>query len=522
MAPVADAKRPAILRTFRCAHCCGGRRIAYLRYFLPARDTTAVASIPSSFYGVMTEELRKPGLRDYPATFWLVIMFEFFERGSYYGMMSILSVYLTDTLGFEKQSVGAIKGTIQPILYLLPILTGAIADRMGYRRTLMVAFALLGTGYFLTSQTTSYTAVFFSLIVMGIGAGTFKPIVSGSIAKVTDERTSTLGFGIFYWSINLGAFIFPLVIVPWLKAISPNLVMVASGVCTGAMLIPTLLLYKEPARQLQAKESLFTTLATIGGKILTVAKDWRFILFIFIYSWFWILYFQMFDTVLWYVKDFVDATPLDRFVHSVTGLNFKFDVEHVTVINAGTIILLQLFISSIVARTKALPTMITGVLFATIGMAILAVSSNIWVFMAGIITFSIGEMTAHPKYISYLGLIAPPDKKATYMGFGFLYGAFGSFVAGYLGAFLYVRLVDNPMIAYVRDVAASRGPSVNFPADASVTDALRVGGELGLTRADMAAHAFTSELWLLFAGIGVLCIAGLIIFEKVIGSRSAH
>ena len=470
----------------------------------------------------MTEELRKPGLRDYPPTFWLVIMFEFFERGSYYGMMSILSVYLTDTLGFEKQSVGAIKGTIQPILYLLPILTGAIADRMGYRRTLMVAFALLGTGYFLTSQTTSYTAVFFSLIVMGIGAGTFKPIVSGSIAKVTDERTSTLGFGIFYWSINLGAFIFPLVIVPWLKAISPNLVMVASGVCTGAMLIPTLLLYKEPARQQQAKESLLTTLATIGGKILTVAKDWRFILFIFIYSWFWILYFQMFDSVLWYVKYFVDPSALNSFVQSVTGLDWQFDVEHVTVINALTIILLQMVVSSVVAKTKALPTMVTGVALATIGMAILAVNTSIWVFMIGIMVFSIGEMTAHPKFISYLGLIAPPDKKATYMGFGFLYGVFGSFIGSNLGAFLYVRFVDWPMIAFIRESFASRGIPTQITANEKISVALKAAEGIGLTKTEIASHAMTSELWLLFSGIGVMCIVGLLLFQKFVASKTNY
>jgi dipeptide/tripeptide permease len=52
---------------------------------------------------------------------------------------------------------------------------------------------------------------------MGFGAGTFKPIISGTIAKVTDENTSSVGFGIFYWSINLGAFLFPMFLVPYLK-----------------------------------------------------------------------------------------------------------------------------------------------------------------------------------------------------------------------------------------------------------------------------------------------------------------
>ncbi len=151
---------------------------------------------------------KKGLLKSFPGQFWLVVIFEFFERGSYYGMMSFISVYFVDILNFPKESVGVIKGVIQPLLYFLPIVSGALADRFGYRRLLMIAFALMGGGYFLTSQTSTYGAVFVSLVIMGLGAGTFKPLISGTIAKVTDESNSTIGFGIFYWSINLGAFLF--------------------------------------------------------------------------------------------------------------------------------------------------------------------------------------------------------------------------------------------------------------------------------------------------------------------------
>ncbi|HPP40810.1 MAG TPA: MFS transporter, partial [Candidatus Kapabacteria bacterium] len=227
----------------------------------------------------MAEEKKKVSLKDFPPMFWLVVLFEFFERGSYYGMMSILSVYLTDQLNFTKESVGLIKSTIQPLLYFLPILAGAIADRMGYRRTLTVAFSLLGIGYFLTSQTTAYSAVFFSLVIMGLGAGTFKPIISGTIAKVTDENTSSVGFGIFYWSINLGAFLFPMFLVPYLKSMDWSYVMIASAIFTGAMVIPTLLFFREPKREEKPKESLGTAIKEIFSKIAIVFMDWRFILF---------------------------------------------------------------------------------------------------------------------------------------------------------------------------------------------------------------------------------------------------
>ena len=196
----------------------------------------------------MAESERKQSvLRSFPSTFWVVVVFEFFERGSYYGMMSVLSVYLTDVLHFSKENVGLIKGTIQPLLYFLPIISGALADRFGYRKTLMVAFSLLGGGYFLTSQMTSYGAVFLALVVMGVGAGTFKPVISGSIARTTDASNSTMGFGIYYWSINLGAFLFPLILVPYLKNnIGWDWVIIASAIGTGIMIIPTIFFFLPP------------------------------------------------------------------------------------------------------------------------------------------------------------------------------------------------------------------------------------------------------------------------------------
>ncbi|MDP2424434.1 MAG: MFS transporter [Bacteroidales bacterium] len=420
------------------------------------------------------------GFRSFSKNFWTVIIMEFFERGSYYGVMSVLSVYLvmsTDNggLGFSKESVGVIKSTITPLLYLLPILSGAIADRFGYRRLLMFAFGIMSLGYFLTSTVTSYQLVFLSLLLMAIGAGFFKPLISGTIARETDEHNSTLGFGIFYWSINLGAFIFPLILVPYLKGISWPYIFIMASIGTGWLLILNIFVYKEPAKPASTKNIL----DVLKGVVL-VLKDYRFVVMIVIYSMFWILYFQMFDTVLWYLTEHVDMTPVNKVVNGFLRLftenpNWKFEAEHVTVMNAGTIIALQLIVSSIVKNTKALPTMIVGIAMGTTGMAILAISMHAWVFMAGIIIFSIGEMTAHPKFISYVGLIAPPDKKALYLGYSFLYGVIGSGVGGILGATLYVKFVD------------------------------------GMNRPDI--------LWITFSMIGVATILGLLLYNRYLAPR---
>lgn len=418
--------------------------------------------------------------KKFSRNFWTVILMEFFERGSYYGVMSVLSVYLvlsvTDGgLGFSKESVGVIKSTITPLIYLLPILSGALADRFGYRKMLFFSFVVMSTGYALTSISSSYELVFLSLLLMAVGAGFFKPLISGTIARETDESNSSVGFGIFYWSINLGAFLFPLLLVPYLKALSWNYIFIMASVGTGWLVFVNYFVYKEPPKPVNTKK-----IAQVLKEMVLVLGDYRFVVMVVIYSCFWILYFQMFDSVLWYLKEQMDMEPVNRAVNAGLSLfvshpDWKFDAEHVTVINALTIIVLQLVISSLVRKTHALYTMITGIGIATFGMAMLAISMNAWVFIAGLFIFSIGEMIAHPKFLSYIGLTAPPDKKALYLGYSFLYGVIGSGVGGILGATLYVSLVEN----------------ANKPA----------------------------LFWLIFAGIGVATMIGLLLYDKFLARK---
>jgi len=420
----------------------------------------------------------------FPATFWVANVMELFERAAYYGMNSVLAVYLTGAvadggLGFSEQEVGFLQSIVYAATYVLPILGGALADRYGYRRMLLVAFSLMASGYFAAGHASQYALVFLALLVMATGSGLFKPIISGTIARTTDESNSAFGFGIYYWMINLGAFLAPLV-VSVLKGFSWQYVFAASSAYTGLMLLPTVFAYRDPPRPESTKP-----LKQVLVGAAEVLADARFMLMIVVYSGFWILYFQNFGTVLWYLRDFVDRAPVSAAVTSwfaAVGLpwRFEFDAEHVTVINAGTIILLQVVVSRVVKKWPALPTMVTGMALGAVGFTLLALSRNPWVFVAGIAVFSIGEMTAHPKYYSFVGLVAPADRKAVYMGYAFLYGVFGSLLGSSLGAFLYTQMLK--------------------PA-------------IGTAAASGRARLF----WFLFAVLDVVAAAGLVLFARVFG-----
>jgi dipeptide/tripeptide permease len=262
-----------------------------------------------------------------------------------------------------------------------------------------------------------------------------------------------------------------------LKGFSWQHVFTASAAYTGLMLIPAVFLFRDPPRP-ESRKGLREVLTGAAE----VLSDARFMLMIVVYSGFWVLYFQNFGSVLWYLRDFVDNEPVSKAVTSLLhGLGlpwtFVFDAEHVTVINAGTIILLQVLVSRIVRERPALPVMVTGMAIGAAGFLCLASSRNPWVFILGIAVFSIGEMTAHPKYYSFVGIVAPADRKAVYMGYAFLYGVFGSLLGSNLGGLLYERMLK---------------PALGTP----------------------QAGARATQFWLLFAALDVVAVIGMILFAR--------
>ena len=423
----------------------------------------------------MEKEKKKGLLRSFPRTFWVANVMELFERAAYYGLNSLLAIYLTDAikdggLGFTEQSVGFLQSLVYAATYIIPILGGALADRYGYRRMLLVAFSLLAFGYFASGHMSTYGLVFTSLLIMATGSGLFKPIITGTIARTTTEENSGFGFGVYYWMINLGAFVAPL-FAGYLMGFSWRYIFMASALYCAAMLIPTIFIYKDPPKPESSKN-----LKQVLGGAAMVLGDARFMLMIFLYSGFWILYFQNFGSILWFLRDFIDKTPVNNLFDSL-GIKLRFDAYFVTSINAGTIILLQVLVSRIVKNIKALKTIVSGIIIGSLGFVLLSFTSNAWLFIIAIVVFSIGEMTVHPKYYSYIAIVAPQDKKAVYMGYAFLYGVIGSLVGSNLGGVMYESML-KPIVG-----------------QANVQNDIRT-------------------FWLVFAGLGVVAMFGLIFYNQ--------
>jgi len=212
-------------------------------------------------------------IKSFPPTFWAANTLELFERLAYYGLFNLLAIYLTNSpetgaLGFTQMEKGMIMGIVNAILYFLPVITGAIADRFGYKKILVIAFLILSSGYYLMGQVSSFSEVFITFFYVAIGAALFKPIISATIARTTNDGNSSLGFGVFYVVINIGGLIGP-ILGSELREISWNYVFLMSSASILLNLVIVLIFFKEPGRQINS-DSLLKSLAIVFKNIFTV------------------------------------------------------------------------------------------------------------------------------------------------------------------------------------------------------------------------------------------------------------
>lgn len=227
-----------------------------------------------------TEKIR---LKDFPATFWVANIMEIFERMAWYGFFAVSSLYITGAvdeggLGFTDEDRGVLQGVVTFFLYLFPVVSGAIADRYGFRKVLFAAFAILVPAYYLLGQFTTFPTFFLAFMLVALGAGTFKPVIIGTISKTTNAKTGSMGFGIFYMMVNIGGFLGP-VIAGILRAMSWDYVFIASAGWIAINFIFVAFFYKEPV--VLSEESRKRNLKDVFSGMVEVLGNGRFFLFVF-------------------------------------------------------------------------------------------------------------------------------------------------------------------------------------------------------------------------------------------------
>jgi len=468
----------------------------------------------------------------FPRTFWVANTIELFERWAWYGFFMLFANYLTGSselggLEFTQAQKGMLMGVGTGILYFLPVLTGAIADRYGYKKVLFVSFLIYASAFVLLPQFKSFPAVFAMYLYLAVGAALFKPVISATIAKTTNESNASIGFGIFYMMVNIGAFFGP--IVTLLFKDNYNMVFYISA---GIVLLNLILLffYKEPEQGIETrtKEPLGKTFGTIFRNMGGIFKDWRFILFLLIVAGFWTMYNQLFYTLPVFISQWVDTSVLYDFFDTYMPFisrNYSpapgvLDAEFVTNFDAMYIILFQVLVSTLVMKMRPLRSMMTGFLVCTIGMALTLVSQNVLFTLVAILIFGLGEMAGSPKITEYIGSIAPSDKKALYMGYSFIPVFIGNVFAGFISGNVYQMMADK--VTIVRDYALQNG--ISLPEGLSQNEYFSaVASRMGMNDqqlTDLLWQQYSpSDMWIVIAVIGLGATILLFVYDHFLNRK---
>jgi len=222
-------------------------------------------------------------LKEFPKTFWAVNSMEIFERMAWYGFFAVSSLYITGPvneggLGFSDQDRGVLQGVVTFFLYLFPVVTGALADRYGFKKMLLAAFVILVPAYYLLGQFKTFPTFFLAFMLVALGAAMFKPVVIGTISKVTNDRTASMGFGIFYMMVNIGGFVGPIV-AGIVRGWSWSYVFVASSCWIAINFIILAFFFREPTSE--SKSANPRTLKKVLSDMVEVLGNGRFFLFVF-------------------------------------------------------------------------------------------------------------------------------------------------------------------------------------------------------------------------------------------------
>ena len=461
--------------------------------------------------------------KQFPLTFWVANTIELTERWAYYGFFMLFANYLTGSsdvggLEFTQIQKGYIMGVGTGILYFLPVLTGSIADKYGYKRILFISFTIYTSAFILLPLFSTFAGVFAMYIYLAVGAALFKPVISATIAKTTNDSTSSIGFGIFYMMVNIGAFFGPMVTLLF-KSNYILVFYISAGII--ALNFVLLLFYKEPGR-VKYNESLSTTLQHVFKNIWIVLLDYKFVIFLLIVAGFWTMYFQLFFTLPVFITQWVDTSNMYDFfmfhapiIAENYGKHGQMESEFITNFDALFIIIFQIFISTLVMKRKPINTMFVGFVIASIGMALTLLTQNVIFTLAAMLVFALGEMAASPKITEYIGKIASPDKKALYMGYSFIPVFIGTIFAGYISGAVYQRMSDKHALL-VKEVNL-RG--LNISSELSQNEYFAAAADkMNMSNNELTSYLWNtyhpSNIWIVIISIGLMSALFLWIYNR--------
>jgi dipeptide/tripeptide permease len=367
-----------------------------------------------------------------------------FERAAYYAVFIAITLYLTTVVGFDDVAAAWISGIFSAGMYLLPPFTGALADRLGFRRAIILAFALLTVGYFTLGVLPYKPVVIPAIVILMIGGSFIKSVITGTVAKTSDPSTRAKAYSIFYAIVNVGSFTGKTVAFPLRLELGLLSINLYAATMTALALVLVFFLF----RNIPSPDRGKTVRETWNG-LLRVLGNVRLLTLILIVSGFWIIQQQMYATMPKYVLRTVGQYASPEWIANVNPL---------------VVLSLVMTITHLMKRVSAISSMMIGMLLMPL--SALCMASSSWLesgtgsvvsfgglftahpitvmLVAGIIVQGLAECFISPRYLEFFSLQAPRGEEGTYLGFGHLHSFFASLLGFGLSGYLLSAYCPDP------------------------------------------------------------------------------
>jgi POT family proton-dependent oligopeptide transporter len=409
--------------------------------------------------------VESPDFAGHPRGLGTLFFTELWERFSYYGMRSILILYMTSAaaqggLGFTDKEASGLYGNYTMAVYLLALPGGWFADYLtGARRAVLIGGIVIAAGHF-TMVFHTMTNFYLGLALIAIGTGLLKPNISvmvGGLYREGDPRRDS-GFSIFYMGINVGALLAPFIVGSLAKTDTFKRFLSSMGMdpykawhwgfgAAGVGMILGLIVYLANGRRL----------AHVGNKIKTREKkkeasaeaapaltrdDWKRIAAIFIFFIFTILFWAAYEQ---------KGASLNLFGDRLANrelFGWTFPAPYLQSLTPAFVIMLTPLFATLWIRLKdrqpsspakfTLGLLLIGLaytLFVPAAMLTAQGKVSFW-WLVGLYFLEVcGEMCLSPVGLSTVTKLSPPKLLGIMMGVWFLSAALGNKLAGYLSGF---------------------------------------------------------------------------------------
>lgn len=429
----------------------------------------------------------------FPRTFWFANAAELCERAAFYGMFITLQRYLVRDVGFGDVFVGWIAGFFSAGLYFLPTFTGIMADKIGFRRALLLAFSLLSGGYALLGAFQVRATAVAALALIMVGGAMVKPVISGTVAKCSDSAHRARAMSIFYMIVNIGSFSGKgLAAEMNLRLGLQYINFYAAGMAILALVVVALFY-----RNVDTKGAGKTVREALQG-LAKVLRNFRFLSLIMIVGGFWVIQTQLYASMCTYIERMLGEGYRPEWLANINPFVVVLLVVPIThlvrTVRPASSIGIGLFLIPFTALLIGAAPAIESYLGPSIGLGGFRVPPLILMIILGVGLQGLAECFLSPKFLEYASKQAPEGEVGLYLGYQYLTSFFG-WLSGFVVA------------GYLLDGFC--------PDPATLSEAARAQRQAALAGAGPMpdAYAHAHYIWFVFAGIGAAAFLALLVFR---------